>query len=71
MGDISDNIPSSFPKCGPKTAIKCIEDAEFFKKKMDNNAEYYKQYELNKKLINFDCIPPELIEEFMATIKKK
>jgi len=70
MGDISDNIPSSFPKCGPKTAIKCIEDAEFFKKKMDNNAEYYKQYELNKKLINFDCIPPELIEEFMATIKK-
>lgn len=37
---------------------------------MDNNAEYYKQYELNKKLINFDCIPPELIEEFMATIKK-
>ena len=70
MGDISDNIPSSFPKCGPKTAIKCIEDAEFFKKKMDNNAEYYKQYELNKKLIHFDCIPPELIEEFMATIKK-
>jgi 5'-3' exonuclease len=34
MGDSSDNIPSVFPKCGPKTAIKCIEDEEFFKKKM-------------------------------------
>jgi DNA polymerase-1 len=37
MGDISDNIPSVFPKCGPKTAQKCFEDPEFFKKKMSNN----------------------------------
>jgi 5'-3' exonuclease len=29
MGDTSDNIPSVFPKCGLKTAIKCIEDEEF------------------------------------------
>ena len=36
MGDKSDNIPSAFPKCGPKTALKCAEDPEFFKKKMDN-----------------------------------
>jgi 5'-3' exonuclease len=28
MGDTSDNIPSVFPKCGPKTAQKCIEDPE-------------------------------------------
>lgn len=66
MGDVSDNIPSVFPKCGPKTAKKCIEDAEFFKKKMANNLDYYKQYELNKQLINFDCIPSELIDEFMS-----
>ena len=70
MGDISDNIPSVFPKCGPKTAQKCIEDHEFFKSKMGNNQEYYKQYELNKKLVNFDNIPLELIDEFMLTIKK-
>jgi len=70
MGDTSDNIPSVFPKCGPKTAIKCIEDPEFFKKKMSNNEEYYKQYELNKKLVNFDNIPIELCTEFMSTIKK-
>lgn len=71
MGDTSDNIPSVFPKCGPKTAQKCIEDPEFFKKKMNNNPEYYKQYELNKKLVCFDNIPENLVEEFMNTLKIK
>lgn len=70
MGDTSDNIPSVFPKCGPKTAQKCIDDPEFFKKKMNDNPEYYKQYELNKNLVDFNKIPENLIEEFMATIKK-
>jgi 5'-3' exonuclease len=70
MGDTSDNIPSVFPKCGPKTAQKCVEDPEFFKKKMDNNPEYYAKYELNKKLVNFDNIPEDLAIEFMSTIKK-
>ena len=70
MGDSSDNIPSVFPKCGPKTALKCIEDPEFFKKKMSDNPEYYKQYDLNKTLVNFDNIPNDLASEFMSTIKK-
>jgi 5'-3' exonuclease len=69
MGDISDNIPSVFPKCGPKTAQKCIEDPEFFKKKMADNSDYYKQYELNKKLVDFNNIPQELVNEFMTSIK--
>jgi 5'-3' exonuclease len=69
MGDISDNIPSIFPKCGPKTALKCIEDVDFFKKKMAENPSYNIQYELNQTLINFDNIPKELVDEFMATIK--
>jgi len=69
MGDTSDNIPSVFPKCGPKTAQKCIEDPEFFKKKMADNVEYYAQYELNKKLVDFNNIPEELIKEFMDTLK--
>ena len=70
MGDTSDNIPSVFPKCGLKTAQKCIEDEEFFKKKMDNNQTYYAQYELNEKLVSFDKIPNELVDEFLQTIKK-
>ena len=64
MGDTSDNIPSSFPKCGPKTALKCVEDPEFFAKKMADNPEYYKQYELNKTLIDFNRIPETLRDEF-------
>lgn len=71
MGDTSDNIPSVFPKCGPKTAQKCIDDPEFFKKKMDNNPEYYKQYELNKILVNFDNIPENLVDEFKSQMKIK
>ena len=70
MGDTSDNIPSVFPKCGPKTAQKCIDDPEFLKKKMGDNPEYYKQYELNKTLVDFDNIPEELVKEFMSTIIK-
>jgi 5'-3' exonuclease len=65
MGDTSDNIPSVFPKCGPKTAQKCIEDPAFFAKKMAENTAYYAQYELNKKLVDFDCIPEEFVNEFM------
>ena len=71
MGDTSDNIPAVFPKCGLKTAQKCIEDPEFFKKKMDNNPEYYKQYELNKILVNFNNIPENLVEEFKSQMKIK
>ncbi len=71
MGDTSDNIPSVFPKCGPKTAQKCMEDPEFFKKKMADNSDYYAQYELNKKLVDFNCMPGELVAEFMDSIKNK
>lgn len=71
MGDVSDNIPSVFPKCGLKTAQKCIENEELFIKKMDNNQSYYDQYKLNEILINFDMIPNDLVNEFMNMIKSK
>ena len=70
MGDTSDNIPSVFPKCGLKTAQKCVQDDEFFKKKMAGNQSYYEQYELNEKLVSFDKIPKNLADEFMETFKK-
>lgn len=65
MGDSSDNIPSVFPKCGIKTALKCIEDTEYFTKKMGNNEEYIKQYELNNSLVNFEKIPKHFESEFI------
>ena len=70
MGDISDNIPSSFPKCGPKTAQKCIDNPEFFQKKLAEDTKHLAQYELNKLIVSFENIPHELQEEFYATIKK-
>lgn len=69
MGDSSDNIPSVFPKCGPKTALKCVEDVAFFTKKMADNPEYYARYELNKTLVDFNNIPKILSNEFMSSIK--
>lgn len=68
MGDTSDNIPACFPKCGIKTALKCVEDPLFFVKKMAEKEAYYKQYELNNTLVNFDYIPEHLVAEFMASI---
>lgn len=71
MGDNSDNIPSVFPKCGPKTAMKCIEDPEFFKKKMNSHEGSFNQYELNKKLVDFNEIPTDLQEEFLNNSIRK
>ena len=36
----------------------------------EKRKEYYKQYDLNKTLVNFDNIPNDLASEFMSTIKK-
>ena len=65
MGDTSDNIPSVFPKCGFKTALKCYEDKEYFEKKMGKNPEYLEQYNLNQKIIDFRNIPKDLEELFI------
>ena len=64
-GDISDNIPSVFPKCGPKTALKYFENRDLFEKKLQESEVYQTKYELNKKIIDFNCIPEELVKEFM------
>lgn len=71
MGDSSDNIPSVFPKCGFKTALKCCMDQAYFEKKMAGKTEYYDQYNLNETLVHFNKIPEELIEEFTASLEIK
>jgi 5'-3' exonuclease len=65
-GDPSDNIPSVFPKCGPKTALKYFENRELFEKKLQESELYQKQYDLNRKIIDFNYIPEELVNEFMV-----
>lgn len=66
MGDPSDNIKPIFKKCGIKTAMKCYEDKEYFEEKMKNE-NAYEMYKLNKKLIDFDEIPEDLVNEFMQS----
>jgi len=65
-GDKSDAIPSVFKKCGIKTAEKYWNNRELFEKKLSENEEAQKQYQLNRKLIDFKEIPRELVQEFLA-----
>lgn len=64
MGDPSDNIPAIFPKCGPKTAKKCLEDHAFFSSKLAD-PEIQKNYDFNQRLICFDFIPEHILTEFL------
>ena len=64
-GDPSDNIPSVFPRCGPKTAMKYYQNQELFKQKLQESTTYQTAYELNSKIIDFNNIPEELAQEFL------
>ena len=66
-GDVSDNIPSVFPKCGPKTALKYFENRDLLEAKLDENVSYRNTYQLNSHLVDFNNIPEELVQEFMAS----
>jgi 5'-3' exonuclease len=64
MGDKSDNIPSIFEKCGPKTAYKYMIDVQLLTEKLMEKYNSTDKYKLNKKIIDFDEIPEELQTEF-------
>jgi len=65
MGDKSDNIPSILSKCGAKTAEKCYDNPEYFEQCLKkDNAE--SNFERNKKLVDFNEIPQELVSEFIS-----
>jgi 5'-3' exonuclease len=70
IGDKSDDIPGIFKKCGPKTAMKYFNDNIAFQKQLKiENA--YERYEKNKKLVDFNEIPEDLILEFMVNLNIK
>ena len=68
IGDKSDDIPPIFKKCGPKTAIKYFENKDLFDKQLEKENAYEK-YEKNKKLIDFNEIPEDLVLEFMVDLQ--
>jgi 5'-3' exonuclease len=70
MGDPSDNIKSVLKSCGPKTALKCYENPEYFEERLKKE-NAYELYNLNKKLVDFNEIPSNLVDEFINnTIKR-
>ena len=71
MGDKSDNIPSVFPKCGKKTALKYYNNKELFNKKLNEKEDYINNYNLNKILVDFDEIPEHLVNSFIQSNLKK
>jgi 5'-3' exonuclease len=66
MGDKSDGIPSVLKKCGPKTAEKCFNDKEYFQKRMIEE-DAYEIFERNRKIIDFNEIPEDLVDNFKKT----
>ena len=66
-GDVSDNIPSVFPKCGPKTALKMYENRDLLEAKLQEDPRFQEQYDLNRRIVDFDCIPEHLVQEFKGS----
>lgn len=67
-GDKSDNIPAVFNKCGPKTAMKYYNSPELFEEKLKSDPDAQQKYERNRKIVDFNYIPVELINGFKTDV---
>ena len=68
MGDRSDNIQQVFTRCGPKTALKWTKDKEALKKTLKEDHSLAARYLLNKKMIDFTCIPKDLSDRIVESV---
>jgi 5'-3' exonuclease len=64
-GDPSDNIPSAFPKCGPKTALKYYANNDLLESKLNESPLFRQTFELNQTLVDFRKIPDLYANEFL------
>lgn len=69
-GDKSDNIPPIHSKCGIKTAMKYYDNPENFNKKLQDNLEAKNIFERNQKIIDFNNIPQEFVDNFYKNCLK-
>jgi 5'-3' exonuclease len=69
LGDVSDCIPSIFPK-GTKNKKAIVESKIKLKEYLDKNSEAKKQYELNQKMIDFTHIPKEHYNSAISEFNK-
>lgn len=64
LGDTSDNIPKVIKRLGEKTALKLYNDKDLLLKKFRDNPGSFKQYCLNRLLVDFRYLPIELEEYY-------
>jgi 5'-3' exonuclease len=69
LGDKSDNIFPIFKKCGPKTCEKYYTNKELFLEALKKDSGSQEKYELNKKLVDFNKIPENLVNGFLEEYK--
>lgn len=70
LGDKSDNILPIFKKCGPKTCEKYYENKDLFLEALAKDSGAQDKYEVNKKLVDFNEIPENLVNEFLEEYKE-
>ena len=70
LGDKSDNIMPVFKKCGPKTCEKYYTNYILLEEAFKNEENSYEKFILNRKLISFDEIPRELVNNFLNEYKE-
>lgn len=68
MGDGSDNIPATFPRCGFVKAEKLLNDQALLKQSLMENTEAAKQFAINKSLIDISKMPTELANNINAVM---
>lgn len=68
MGDKSDNIKQVFSRCGPKTALKWTKDKASLKKVLKEDGSLASRYLLNRKMIDFSCIPQSLSDKILENV---
>jgi 5'-3' exonuclease len=68
MGDTSDCIPSIFPKGSRVKKKEIIESEEKLTEYLNNNPEAKKQYEFNKRMIDFNNIPKKYRNEVIKLL---
>lgn len=70
QGDRADDIPNICKGMGEKTAIKCINNTELLREKLEKNPDAPKQFKMNQRLIDFKYIPEKLKDAILKKYKE-
>ena len=70
MGDNSDEIPSVFPRCGPKTAEKYINNNDKLLEKLGEDPLYVENLQRNTDLMDLRRIPDVITESILDALKQ-